>query len=119
MHLVDIREVRTRAEVLSCPPDASAVASLRALTRLCSLLRHITQLGLRRHLGDNLVLRSHWQTEYVRARRLDEIQIHVASVLLGSGTRLFDDNSTQHIELNCLRVVEGKGVAHLKYRIVK
>jgi dihydrofolate reductase len=57
--------------------------------------------------------------QFVKARLIDELQIHVASVLLGSGTRLFDDISREHIELNLLRVVEGKGVAHLKYRIVK
>jgi dihydrofolate reductase len=57
--------------------------------------------------------------QFVKARLIDELQIHVASVLLGSGTHLFSDLNTEHIELNLLRVVEGSGVAHLKYRILK
>ena len=57
--------------------------------------------------------------QFIKAKLLDELQVHIASVLLGSGTPLFSSDSTEHVELQCLRVVEGKGVAHLKYRIVK
>jgi dihydrofolate reductase len=50
---------------------------------------------------------------------LDEIQIDLTPVLLGGGVRLFDNLGATPIELEIARVVEGLGVTHLKYRIVK
>ena len=55
----------------------------------------------------------------IKAGLLDEIQIDLAPVLLGSGVRLFDHLGTAPIELEIARVVEGSGVTHLKYRVVK
>jgi dihydrofolate reductase len=55
----------------------------------------------------------------LKAGLLDEIQIDLAPVLLGSGVRLFDHLGTAPIELERTRVVEGSGVTHLKYRVVK
>ena len=51
---------------------------------------------------------------------LDEIQIHVTPVLLGSGTRLFEDSGgadTARLELD--RVVDAPGVTHLRYRVAR
>lgn len=48
---------------------------------------------------------------------LDEIQIHLVPVLLGEGRRLFEHLGTEHIELEPLRVLEGAGVTHLRYRV--
>ncbi|WP_460675039.1 dihydrofolate reductase family protein [Larkinella ripae] len=50
---------------------------------------------------------------------LDEIQIHLTPVLLGTGIRLFDHLGSEPIPLEQLRVVEAAGVTHLWYRIVK
>jgi dihydrofolate reductase len=55
----------------------------------------------------------------LRAGLLDEIQIHLAPVLLGSGIRLFDHLGTEAIELEPLRVVDAPGVTHLRYRVVQ
>jgi dihydrofolate reductase len=55
----------------------------------------------------------------LKAGLLDEIQIDLAPVLLGGGVRLFDNLGTEPIELEIIRVVEGFGVTHLKYRVVK
>jgi dihydrofolate reductase len=55
----------------------------------------------------------------LRAGLLDEIQIHLAPVLLGSGVRLFDHLDTQNIELEKIRVVDSPGVTHLRFRVVK
>ncbi len=55
--------------------------------------------------------------QYLKAGLVDEIQIHLISVLLGNGICLFD--STQHIELENIRVVAAPGVTHLQYRVVK
>jgi dihydrofolate reductase len=49
---------------------------------------------------------------------LDEIQIDLVPVLLGGGVRLFDHLGVAPIELEIMRVVEGIGVTHLRYRVV-
>jgi len=48
---------------------------------------------------------------------LDELEIHLISVLLGQGRRLFDNLAPEHIELEHTRVLEGDGVTHLHYRV--
>jgi dihydrofolate reductase len=53
----------------------------------------------------------------LRAGLLDELQVHVSPVLLGSGVRLFDGGEQAKLEL--VRVVNAPAVAHLKYRVVK
>jgi dihydrofolate reductase len=55
----------------------------------------------------------------LRAGLLDEIQIHLVPVLLGSGVRLFDHLGTENIDLETIRVVDSLGVTHLRYRVVK
>ncbi len=47
------------------------------------------------------------------------MQIHVVPVLLGDGARLFDNLGGAEVGLECTRVVEAPGVAHLTYRVVK
>ena len=48
---------------------------------------------------------------------LDEIEIHLVAVLLGQGRRLFENLAPEHIELERVRVLEGAGVTHLRYRV--
>jgi dihydrofolate reductase len=55
----------------------------------------------------------------LEAGLLDELQIHVAPVLLGGGVRLFGDLGTEGIKLESTRVIESPGVTHLRYRVVK
>jgi dihydrofolate reductase len=57
--------------------------------------------------------------QYLQAGLLDEIQIHLVTVLLGEGMRLFDHLGSKHIPLERTRVIEGRGVTHLQFRIVK
>ena len=53
----------------------------------------------------------------IRAGLLDEIQVHVAPLLLGGGTRLFDDlDPSTTFEL--IRAVDSPKVTHLHYRIL-
>src|SRR5687767_9382916 len=55
----------------------------------------------------------------IRAGLLDEIHVDLVPVLLGDGVRLFDHLGTEPMELESPRVIEGAGVTHLTYRIVK
>jgi dihydrofolate reductase len=48
---------------------------------------------------------------------LDELQLHVAPVLLGSGTRLFVDAGNRDVRLERTRVLEGPETTHLWYRV--
>ena len=50
---------------------------------------------------------------------LDEIEIHLVPVLLGQGRRLFENLSPDHIELERTRILEGEGVTHLRYRVLR
>lgn len=55
----------------------------------------------------------------LEAGLLDEIQIHLAPVLLGDGVRLFDGIEPKGIQLERSRVVDSPRATHLKYRVVK
>lgn len=55
----------------------------------------------------------------LRAGLLDEIHIDLASMLLGAGIRLFDHLGGEPIELERMHVVEGAGVTHLGFRVIK
>lgn len=54
----------------------------------------------------------------LKAGLLDEIHLDLAPVLLGGGVRLFDPLDAP-VELEITQVVEGQGVTHLTYRVVK
>lgn len=53
----------------------------------------------------------------LRGGHLDELQLHLVPVLLGRGRRLFDDVVEAPVGLEILRVAEGPGVTHVKYRV--
>ena len=55
--------------------------------------------------------------QYLRAGLLDELQIHVAPLLLGGGVRLFDDFDGGPIGLEPTKVVSSPAVTHLYYRL--
>ena len=57
--------------------------------------------------------------QYLKAGRLDELQIHLVPVLLGGGVRLFDHLGTEQVELDRTRLIESPAVTHLRYRVVK
>ena len=57
--------------------------------------------------------------QYIRARLLDELEIHLAPLLFGEGIRLFDKMGPEHIELENMRVVTSPKVTHLRFRVAK
>ena len=55
--------------------------------------------------------------QYLAAGLLDEMQLHVAPMLLGGGVRLFADGAPgPDVELT--RTVQSPAVTHLKYRVL-
>jgi len=55
----------------------------------------------------------------IRAGLLDEVTVNLVPVLLGEGVRLFDHLGPAPIELESTGVVEGSGVTHLTFRVIK
>jgi dihydrofolate reductase len=56
--------------------------------------------------------------QFLTAGLVDELQLHVAPVLLGDGVRLFDQ-APANLELETTRVIASPRVTHLEYRVVK
>jgi dihydrofolate reductase len=55
--------------------------------------------------------------QYLAAGLIDEMQLNIAPVLLGAGTRLFEGIPNADVTLEPIRVVETPDVTHLKYRV--
>jgi dihydrofolate reductase len=55
--------------------------------------------------------------QFLNAGRVDELQIHLVSKLLGDGLRLFAHGVPLNLERT--RVLESPGVTHLRFRVVK
>ena len=70
--------------------------------------------------GKNVGLWGGGQTvqQYLAAGLLDELELHVAPVLLGDGARIFDGRNAG-AQLEQVRAVEAPGVTHLTYRVVR
>ncbi len=56
--------------------------------------------------------------QYLKARLLDELLIHVAPILIGDGVRLFDDPGADQVELEPIQVISSPAVTHLRYRVI-
>jgi dihydrofolate reductase len=57
--------------------------------------------------------------QYLSAGLIDEMQIHIAPLLLGEGIRLFDHLGPHHIPLEATRAIASPRITHLRYRVVK
>jgi dihydrofolate reductase len=57
--------------------------------------------------------------QFIRAGLIDELSIHLVPVLFGSGTRMFENLSTEHIQLETVEVIETPEATHLRFRVVK
>ena len=55
----------------------------------------------------------------LKAGLLDEIQIDLVPVPLGRGVRLFDTLNLHRVDLEKIDMVNGKGVTHLRYRVIR
>jgi dihydrofolate reductase len=61
---------------------------------------------------------AHVVQQYLAAGLLDEMEVHVAPLLLGGGVRLFDQLRSDPPKLEPLSVVESPAATHLRYRVV-
>jgi dihydrofolate reductase len=57
--------------------------------------------------------------QLLNAELLDEIHVDIAAVLLGSGVRLFDHLAGTPVVIGNPTVVQGVGVTHLRYPVLK
>ena len=57
--------------------------------------------------------------QYLKAGLLDEINLHLVTVLLSEGIRLHENLGAEHIELEKIKVTDAPGVTHLLFRVVK
>jgi len=57
--------------------------------------------------------------QFLKAGMVDELQIHIVPLLLGSGTRLFEQPGLEQVKLERARVVDSPTVTHVKYRVVR
>jgi dihydrofolate reductase len=56
--------------------------------------------------------------QYLAAGLIDEMLLSVVPVVLGDGTRLFENVPAASLGLQSLQVVDAPGVTHLRYRVV-
>jgi dihydrofolate reductase len=57
--------------------------------------------------------------QYLAAGLMDEMDLHIVPIILGSGERLLDNLKGSDVKLETVRVIETPEVTHLKYRLVK
>jgi dihydrofolate reductase len=53
--------------------------------------------------------------QYLAARLVDQLHVHVSPVLLGAGERFFD--GVGELELEPVEVIASPGVTHVRYRV--
>jgi dihydrofolate reductase len=58
-------------------------------------------------------------SQYLAAGLLDELELHIVPLLLGGGARLLAGLGGADVRLEQVRAVEGPGVTHVKYRVVR
>ncbi|GAA5063889.1 dihydrofolate reductase family protein [Haladaptatus pallidirubidus] len=56
--------------------------------------------------------------QFIEAGLVDELQIHLAPLLLGDGIRLFDHIDRGPVELENTQVIDSPKVTHLEYRVL-
>ena len=57
--------------------------------------------------------------QFLRAGLIDQIQLHVVPVLLGSGMRLFERTGSEPVELDVIEVIPTSAATHVRYRVIK
>jgi dihydrofolate reductase len=55
--------------------------------------------------------------QYLRAGAVDELRLHLVPVILGAGTRLFDDGPSPSVSLRPIAVTSTPRATHLTYDV--
>lgn len=55
----------------------------------------------------------------LRAGLVDELFLHLVPVLVGNGVRLWEELGTPSIQLQPIQVIQGAGVTHLRFCVVR
>jgi dihydrofolate reductase len=57
--------------------------------------------------------------QFAKAGLVDEVQFHLAPVILGSGVRLFENVGKEGLDLEKIRLVDSPGVTHISFRVAR
>jgi dihydrofolate reductase len=57
--------------------------------------------------------------QFISAGLVDELSLHIAPVLLGGGTRLFEDRAGKLLELSVKSITNSPGATHIRYALVR
>jgi len=57
--------------------------------------------------------------QFAKAGLVDEVQFHLAPVILGSGVRLFENVGEEGLDLEKIRLVDSPGVTHISFRVAR
>jgi dihydrofolate reductase len=57
--------------------------------------------------------------QFLRAWLVDEMQIHLAPVVLGGGVSLFEGVGAGGLDLEKIRIIDSPEVTHIMFRVVK
>jgi dihydrofolate reductase len=57
--------------------------------------------------------------QLLRAGLVDEVCVHLVPVLLGAGTRLFENLGDEHIRLETTKVIETSSATHRRFRVLR
>lgn len=57
--------------------------------------------------------------QYLKAGLIDEMEIHLVPILLGSGVRLFEDLTSESFDLRGIRCIETPAATHLRFEVVR
>lgn len=105
--------------ILSRTKTAAEVAQWPLITVLDDVTEAMTRAKEAAGDSDVLVHGVGCAAAAIEAGVLDELQLHLVPTLLGAGRRLFEGiDPSRHHEFELTRVREGRGVTHLRYRIV-
>ena len=57
--------------------------------------------------------------QFAKAGLVDEVQFHLAPVILGSGVRLFENVGEEGLDLEKIRLLDSPGVTHISFRVAR
>jgi dihydrofolate reductase len=56
--------------------------------------------------------------QYLAARLVDEVDVSIAPLILGTGARLFQGLDGGTLKLKQIRALDAPNVAHIKYEVI-